>query len=232
MKIVVISGSSKGIGAFLANRFLQKGHIVVGCSRGAGAIDHENYRHHSLDISDETAVKAMVRAVKLEFGQVDILLNNAGTAAMNHLLTTPYESVQRIFGTNFFGTFLLVREVAKMMTRRKSGRIVNFSTVAVGLRLEGEAVYAASKAAINSFTQIAAKDLGAFNITVNAVGPTPIKTDLIRHVADEKIEALVQQQALKRLGNFEDVANVIDFFTSDKSDFITGQIVYLGGVNG
>jgi 3-oxoacyl-[acyl-carrier protein] reductase len=107
---------------------------------------------------------------------------------------------------------------------------VNLASVAVPLKLEGEAVYAASKAAVLSFTQIAAKELASFGITVNAVGPTPIQTDLIKAVPKEKIEKLISLQTIPRPGKLEDVANVIDFFIQPESDFITGQVIFLGGV--
>ena len=108
---------------------------------------------------------------------------------------------------------------------------MNFSTVAVPLALEGEAAYAASKAAVESMTRVLAKELGALGITVNAVGPTPIETDLIQAVPEEKIEGLVARQAIQRLGRHEDVANLVDFFLRPESSFVTGQVVYLGGVS-
>ena len=118
------------------------------------------------------------------------------------------------------------------MMRQKFGRIVNYTTVASALRLEGEAIYAASKSAIENLTQTLSKELAPFNITVNAIGPTPVKTDLIKAVPQDKLDALLEKQAIKRLGNFEDIKNVIDFYIDEKSEFITGQILYLGGVNG
>ena len=117
------------------------------------SINHNNYLHFELDVADERAVMKMVRQVKNQFGSVDILLNNAGIAAMNHLLTTPYSNAKNVFATNFFGTFLLTREVSKVMMKIKKGSIVNYTTVAVPLDLAGEAVYAASKGAIENFTQ-------------------------------------------------------------------------------
>lgn len=230
MKVFIITGTSKGIGFFLANYYLQKGYKVAGCSRSVGQIEHENYRHFSLHVNDEKAVVSMVRAVKKEFGRIDVLLNNAGIASMNHFLTTSYEAVKKIFETNFYGTFLFSREVSKVMMRQKNGRIVNYSTIASALRLEGEAIYAASKSAIENLTQTMAKELAEFNIRVNAIAPTPIKTDLIKAVPKEKIDELLQKQAIKRFGTFEDIHNVIDFFIDEKSEFITGQVVCFGGV--
>jgi len=230
-KVFIITGSRKGIGKELAKYYLEKDNIIVGCSRGESSINHRNYRHFKLDIGDEKKVIDVVRKVKKEFGKIDVLLNNAGIASMNHILTTPYKSVKNIFSTNFFGSFLFIREVAKVMVKQR-GRIVNFTTVATPLKLEGEAVYAASKAAIENLTHIASRELAEFNITVNAVGPAPIPTDLIKNISKEKIEALLNRQAIKRFGGFKDIVNVIDFFIDERSDFITGQIIYLGGVNG
>lgn len=230
-KVVVITGTSKGIGRALALYYLNKNFVVAGCSRSSSSIDDENYRHFELDITDEKAVVSMIRAIKKEFKKIDILINNAGIASMNHILTTSNESISKLFNTNFLGTFLFTREVAKVMMKEKYGRVINFSTIAKPLRLEGEAVYAASKAAIESFTQTASKELSSFNITVNAIGPTPIKTDLIKAVPKEKIEDLLNKQTIKRFGTFEDIINVVDFFIDDRSSFITGQIIYLGGVN-
>ncbi|PJE53318.1 SDR family NAD(P)-dependent oxidoreductase [Marinomonas sp. BSi20584] len=230
MNSFIITGTRKGLGKALAEYYLAKGHQVAGCSRGKASINHANYLHFELDVSDEKSVMKMVRHTKKEFGKIDVLLNNAGIAAMNHILTTPYNNAQAVFSTNFFGTFLFSREVAKVMMKQKIGSIVNYTTVAVPLNLEGEAVYAASKAAVESFTRVSAKELGAFGIRVNAVGPTPVKTDLIRNVPEQKLEALLDKQAIKRFGEFDDVVNVIDFFNADSSNFITGQVIYLGGV--
>lgn len=230
-QIYIITGTSKGIGKNLALYYLSKGHTIVGCSRSLSTIEHQDYRHYTLDVSDESAVVKMVRSTKKEFKRVDVLINNAGVASMNHFLTTSMSSVQNIFATNFFGTFLFSREVAKIMMKQKYGRIVNFTTVAAALRLEGEAIYGASKAAVENLTQTTAKELASFNITVNAIGPTPVETDLIKSVPKEKIKALLEKQTLKRFGVVEDIKNVIDFYISDKSDFVTGQVLYLGGVN-
>lgn len=231
-RVVLITGTSRGIGRGLAEHFLSRGDIVCGCSRGAGALEHANYHHWSLEVADESAVVAMVREADRRFGRIDALVNNAGIAAMNHALLTPASTGERIMATNFLGTFLFCRETAKAMMRRKTGRIVNFSTVATPLRLEGEALYAASKAAVESFTQVLARELGETGVTVNAVGPTPVPTDLIRNVPEEKMQALVARQAIKRFGSVEDVANVVEFFLSPASGFVTGQVLYLGGVNG
>jgi 3-oxoacyl-[acyl-carrier protein] reductase len=230
-KVILITGTRKGIGEALAHHYLAQGYTVIGCSRQEGSIDHTAYRHFLLDITDESSVISMVRSVKKEFGRLDVLINNAGIASMNHFITTPLSTMENIFRTNVLGTALMMRECAKVMMKQKRGRIVNFTTVASALRLEGEAIYASAKAAIENLTQTTAKELSTFGITVNAIGPTPIQTDLIKAVPKEKIDALIEKQTLKRMGTFDDITNVIDFFIDEKSDFLTGQILYLGGVS-
>ena len=231
MKTIVITGTRKGIGKEMADHYLAEGWQVVGCSRGEGSIEHEHYQHFALDVSDEDAVIAMARTIKASHGKVDALLNNAGIASMNHALLTPASTVTRILQTNVVGTFLFCREMSKLMRRTENGRIINFTTVAHPLNLEGEAIYAASKAAVESLTRILARELAELKITVNAIGPTPIETDLIRGVPQEKRDALLARQALGRMGEVRDVINAVDFYLREESDFITGQVLYLGGIN-
>lgn len=229
-RVILITGTRKGIGRFLAEQYLEAGCQVVGCSRGECDLKHDRYRHFELDVADESAVSKLFSSVRKALGGVDVLINNAGIASMNHAMLTPGKTVVRVLSTNVTGTFLFCREAAKQMQKKKHGRIVNFVTVAVPLKLDGEAIYAASKAAVVTLTEVLAREFAPFGITVNAVGPTPVQTDLIRSVPEDKIDALLQRQAIRRFGEFSDVANVIDFFTSARSDFVTGQIVYLGGV--
>jgi 3-oxoacyl-[acyl-carrier protein] reductase len=229
-EVIAITGTRKGIGRYLAEYYLERGHQVVGCSREDAKLEHPRYEHHCLDVADERAVGAMIRAIVRRHGRLDAMLNNAGIASMNHVLLTPLSTVQKVFSTNVFGTFLFCREAAKVMMKARTGRIVNFATVAAPLKLEGEAAYAASKAAIESLTEIMAREFAPFNVTVNAVGPTPVATDLIRSVPEEKIRSLIATQAIRRLGEYRDISNVVDFFLRPDSDFVTGQVVYLGGI--
>ncbi|MAB80479.1 MAG: oxidoreductase [Planctomycetes bacterium] len=229
-RVILITGARKGIGRALAEHYCGRGDRVVGCSRKAVDFELEGYEHHRLDVADEAAVHELFQAVRTNHGRLDGLINNAGVASMNHVLLTPLDTVRRIIETNLVGTFLFCREAARLMRTSGGGRIVNLTTVAARLHLEGEAVYAASKAAVESLTVTLAHELASMNITVNAVGPTPIETDLVRNVPREKLEAIVARQAIQRFGELRDVLNVVDFFMDPASDFVTGQVLYLGGV--
>lgn len=229
-EVVLISGTRKGIGRFLVEYFIRKGYIVEGCSRKHVDFSFPNYTHHIVDVTDEGQVRGMVSSIKKRHGRLHIAINNAGIALMNHILLMPIGAVANIMNTNMNGTFLVCRESAKLMKSHHYGRIVNFSTIAVPMQLEGEAIYAASKSAVETFTKIIARELADFGITCNVVGPAPIATDLIRGVPSEKINNLINRLAIKRMSRFEDIANVIDFFVRPESDAVTGQVIYLGGL--
>jgi len=228
--VTLITGTRKGIGRALAEHYVRAGHRVIGCSRGDIDWTLEGYTHYRADVADEPAVKDLFTDIRRKYGRLDHLINNAGIASMNHSLLTPLSTVQSVLNTNVVGTFLFSREAAKLMAKNGYGRIVNLTTVALALRLDGEAIYVASKAAVLALTQVLARELASMGITVNAIGPVPIETDLIRSVPKDKIERLVQQQAIPRLGTCDDVANVIDFYLRRESGFITGQHLVLGGL--
>lgn len=229
-KVIMITGTSKGIGRHLAEHYSGAGFKVMGCSRSDVDFELDNYSHYCLDVSDERKVKEMFADVRKKYKSLDVLINNAGIASMNHALLTPLSTINKVLNTNVVGTFLYCREAAKLMQKNNYGRIVNFATVATPLKLEGEAIYAASKAAIVSLTQVLARELAEMGITVNAVGPAPVKTDLTRSVPKQKLDSLLNRQAIHRFTEFNDISNVIDFLIRPESDFVTGQVIYLGGV--
>ena len=229
-KVMVITGTRKGIGRYMSKYYLDKDFIVIGCSRSELNLKHNNYEHFCLDVADEKAVKKMISAISKKHRKIDYLINNAGIASMNHSFLTPLSMVEKIFKTNVFGTFVFCREVGKIMSRKKFGRIINFTTFAVPFKLEGEAAYAASKAAIESLTETLAREYAIYGITVNAVAPPATKTNLIKNVPKDKLENLLKRQAIHRFGNPQEICNVIDFYIKPESEIVTGQITYLGGV--
>ena len=227
---LIITGTRKGIGRFLAEYYLSQGWSVIGCSREECNLAHPHYTHYCLDIADEKAVRKMVASVVKQHSRIGYLINNAGIASMNHSLLTPLATIERIFRTNVFGMFLFCREVGKIMARQKFGRIVNITTIAVPLYIEGESVYSASKAAVEQLTRVLSKEFGEQGITCNAIGPSPIRTDLLKNIPENKLQALLAQQAIHEFAACDDVANAVSFFLAETSNMITGQILYLGGV--
>jgi len=228
-RVALVTGSSKGIGEYLAKWFIQHGYVTVGCSRQEPSGTIDGYTHFCVDVSDESLVVKMFSEIKKRFGRLDILVNNAGVASMNHFLLTPISTVNKILAINVQAVFLASREAAKIMMKNKFGRIINIGSCGVPLRIKGEAIYIASKSAVVGLSQVMARELADFGITVNVVGPTMIDTNMTRNVPREKLQHLVDQLAIKRFGTFEDIANVIDFFIRPESNYITGQVIYLGG---
>jgi 3-oxoacyl-[acyl-carrier protein] reductase len=168
--------------------------------------------------------------IRARAGGLDVLVNNAGVARMNALALTPPADARQVVETNVLGVFHLTHQGIRLLRKSPCARIVNVTTVAVPLRLEGEAIYAASKAAVESLTRITAREVGGLGITCNAVGPTPIRTDLIARVPSAKLDALIARQAIPDWATVDDVYNVIEFFLRPESRMITGQVVYLGGL--
>lgn len=228
--IIVITGTHKGIGYNIARYYIENGHTVIGCSRHKGTLEHEHYRHFIVDVRDEKQVDDFAKQVRKKYGKIDALINNAGVAAMNHFMMTPIDTARKLMEINYLGALTCIRAFVSMLKKSEHPRIVNFSTIAVPFYLEGEMAYSSSKAAVENMTKVLAKELAGFHITLNAVGPTPIRTDLIAKVPEEKLSKILDLQAIHRFGEFEDIINVIDFYLKAESDFITGQVIYLGGV--
>lgn len=228
--ILFISGTRKGIGKELVKYYVQNNNnIVIGCSRGDSDLDYPNYFHHKVNVTDENNVKKMFIWIRKNFKSLHVIINNAGIASMNHTLLTPIKKAQEIINTNFIGTFLLSREAAKIMKYQSYGRIINVTSVGTQMKLEGEAMYTSSKSAVENLTVVMSRELADFGTTVNAVGLTPVMTDLIKFVPKEKINNILNNLAFNRLTEIDDVINVLDFFKSNKSNYITGQIIHLGG---
>jgi len=228
-RLVVITGATRGLGAAIARHCLDGGDEVVGCGRSEPTVSHRRYTHCNLDVTEASEVERLFEELRERFGRLDVLINNAGVACMNAIVLTPVETARRVMETNFLGPFSFTRSAARLMRASKAGRIVNVTSVAVPMRIEGEAIYAASKSALETFTRIAARELAPFGITCNAIGPSPVRTALVSGVPSEKMDALLRSQAVPRWAEPEDVVNVIDFFLRPESSMVTGQVIYLGG---
>lgn len=231
--IVMITGTRTGIGKSLAEHFLESGNDVIGCSRKPSSVDHPNYRHHQVDLTDVSQIKKMFREVRKEHGHLDALINNAGTATMNHFMTTPDDVTRDIFDINFFAVLNCCREAAKLLRKSSepSAAILNVSTVAVPWALEGHLAYSASKSAVEQLVQVMSKELAAFGIRVNAIGLPPVRTVLTRTVSQPKIDALIARQAIRRLCTMSDITGPVEFLIGRQSAFVTGETIFLGGVH-
>ncbi len=228
---VLVTGASRGIGAALVSRFLAAGDVVFGCGRSTAETTDARYTHYVADVASEDAVREMCNDIRSRAGGLDVLVNNAGVARMNALALTPPADARQVVDTNVLGVFNCTHQGIRLLRKSSCARIVNLTTVAVPLRLEGEAIYAASKAAVESLTRITAKEVGRMGITCNAVGPSPIRTDLIAKVPSAKLDALVALQAIPSWATVDDVYNLVEFFLRPESRMITGQVVYLGGIS-
>jgi len=230
---ILITGTRTGIGKALAEHLLGAGHEVVGCSRKPGSIEHPGYQHHRLDLTDTRELKAMFREVRHAHGYLDALVNNAGTSIMNHFMLTPEESTRRIFDLNFFAVLNCCREAVKLLRHspQPTTAVLTVSTVAVPWALDGHLAYSASKAAVEQLMRVMSKELADYRIRVNALGLPPVGTVLTRTVPPERIEGLVARQTIKRLCTPADIVGPVDFLIGPQSGFVTGETIFLGGVN-
>ena len=226
MPTALITGTSQGLGLALAERLLVDGWTVHGFARGAQPLAHERLTAHTVDVTDEAAVRAAV-AIVAESGRIDLLVNNAGAASMNAFLLTPGETAERLMRVNYLGTFHCLQAVGKVMVRQRAGRIVNVTTAAVPLSLEGEAAYVASKAAVEALTKVAAKELAASGIIVSAVGFGPIDTQLTRAVPKAALAKI--NDAIGRPQGTT-LAQAVDFILGRISapDLKSGSVEYFG----
>ncbi|MGQ0640535.1 MAG: SDR family NAD(P)-dependent oxidoreductase [Gemmatimonadaceae bacterium] len=230
--VALVTGTRTGVGRHLAQMLLERGYAVIGCSRKPLDWEpaSEQYVHFDTDVTSEEQVKKLFGEITRRFGRLDVVINNAGVASMNHVLLTPVSSLRRMLDTHVCGTHAISREAALLMRKHKYGRIINFSSVATPLNYEGQAAYVASKASVEALSRVMAKELREFGITVNVIGPGPTPTDMIRGVPKAKLEKMVSVFPVKRLTTMEEIVSAIDLLLLPASSAISGQVIYLAGV--
>ena len=226
MPTALITGSSQGLGRALAERLRAEGWIVHGFARGPQTLAHARFTAHAVDVADEVAVRAAVATIA-ESGRIDLLVNNAGGAALNAFLLTPGSVAESLMRVNYLGTFHCLQSVGKVMVRQRGGLIVNVTTVAVPLSLEGEAAYVASKAAVEALTKVAAKELSPQGVRVIALGFGPLDTRLTRAVPPA---ALARINAAIGRPQGTTLAEATEFVLSHLNEpgLKSGDVAYLG----
>lgn len=230
-KIVLITGARRGVGRLLTGHFLAGGARVIGFNRHEDEDELPGYTALAVDIADPASVAEGFARIRQQFGQVDIVINNAAQLVSQYAMIMPAAAAKTMLEVNILGTFLVSREAAKLMRKPKWGRIINIGSMASSLEPMGDSVYAASKAAVSTLANVMAREFAAFNVTCNTLAITAIETDMLAQLPKDKIDAVVAGLPLPRYAQPDDIFNVVDFFASDRSAYVTAQTVYLGGVN-
>lgn len=238
-KTVLITGASRGIGAEAAKQFARAGFCV--------AINYYTHRETAeslqkelesagadcaafcADVADRIQVDAMVRQVIARFGQIDVLVNNAGIAQQKLFTELTAEEWRRMFAVNMDGMFHTTQAVLPQMIRRKSGKIINLSSIWGISGASCEVHYSASKSAVIGFTKALAKELGPSKITVNCVAPGVVSTEMNANLDQAALDALCEETPLGVMGSPADIAGLILFLASEQGDFITGQVISPNG---
>jgi 3-oxoacyl-[acyl-carrier protein] reductase len=224
--LIIVTGASRGLGLAISNRLVGKGKRVIGLARSSNSLSTEGF---SCDVSDYSSVKSVARAVKKLGEPLEAVINVAGVASMNLAVTTNEATVQRLIQTNLVGTIYCCQLFAPIMLRQKQGSIINFSTIAVALALKGESVYAASKAGVESFSRVFAREMADFDIRVNCIAPGPIPTDLLRGITDTQIKKITSQQIITKQFQKEDVCDLVELLMDNRSSSLSGQTFSIGG---
>ena len=237
-KLVLVTGASRGIGRAIAITLGKAGATVIGTAtsdEGATRICKiftENSilgKGMKLDVKNNEQISDLLKNVNEDYGSIDILINNAGITRDNLLIRMKQEEWDDIINTNLSSVYKMSKSVLRGMIKKKSGRIISITSVVGVMGNAGQSNYAASKAGIIGFTKSLAREVGIRNITVNAIAPGFIKTDMTDELQDEQKEALVTQIPMARLGTVNEIAHAVLFLAGDNSSYITGQTLHING---
>ena len=236
-RVALVTGASRGIGRAIALRLAALGATVVAAARGTNAapvaeeIATAGGRAESiaLDVTDQAAIEAAVAAALEKFGRIDVLVNNAGITRDQLMLRMKRDDWDAVLATNLTAAFACSQAVLKPMIKQRSGRIINITSVVGQAGNAGQANYAASKAGLIGFTKALALEVASRNVTVNAVAPGLIETDMTRAISAEAHEKWAAGIPLKRLGTPDDVAAAVVFLASDEASYITGHVLAVNG---
>lgn len=241
-KIALITGAGRGIGRAIAIALAKEGAEVVINYNGSEERTKEVKQTieenggkasiYKCNVSDFVACEAMIKDIVKEYGHLDILVNNAGITKDGLIMKMKEEDFDSVLNVNLKGTFNTIRHSARQMLKQRSGKIINISSVSGILGNVGQANYAASKAGVIGLTKTMARELGSRGITVNAIAPGFVDTEMTEVLSEEIRENACKQIILGRFGKPEDIANTAVFLASDKADYITGQVISVdGGMN-
>lgn len=238
-KVALVTGAARGIGNKTVERFAEEGAVVYATDRTEGSLDDfavaTSNRFNTkivplyFDVTDEAASKKAIMQIRKEQGRLDVLVNNAGIMRDNVIGMIGTQLIQDVFAVNVFSVISMIQLANKLMSRQKSGSIINISSIVGVEGAAGQLVYSASKGAVASLTKAAAKELAPNGIRVNAVAPGLINTGLLQAIGDAKIQENLKNVKMGRLGEPIDVANVILFLASDLSGYVTGEIIGIDG---
>ena len=235
MKTVLITGGSRGIGKAIVEKFANENYnVILNYNKSElAALDiaskYTNVHIFKADISSKKDVEAMIRFAEEKFEKIDVLINNAGISSTGLLQDLSLDEWNRLFEVNVTGTFLVTKEVLPKMISKQSGKIINISSVWGMVGASMEVAYSATKAAIIGFTKALAKEVGPSNITVNAIAPGIIMTDMVSNLSIDEFEEIRSEIPLGKIGSTEDIANTALYLASKQANYITGQVISPNG---
>ncbi len=230
-RTVLVTGSRRGVGKLIADHFLAEGAAVIGFAKGETTIDHAAYQHVQVDLAEPASISTAFSALRKTTASVDIVVNNAAVLTSQYAMIMPPGAAQAMVNVNLLAPFLVSREAAKMMRKTKWGRIINIGSMAASLEPIGDSMYAATQAGLSTLTNVMAKEFSAMNVTCNTLAITAIDTAMLSQLPRDKIEAIIAGLPIPRFAEPDDILNIIDFFASDRSSYITAQTIFMGGVN-